>query len=62
LSLAAYVPEDGLVGHYWEVRPLGLANFISSGILREMFTLNNIASNHPLNICASPIEKSNTET
>jgi hypothetical protein len=28
LSLPAYVAEDGLVGHYWEERPLGLANFI----------------------------------
>ena len=28
LSLAAYVAEDGLVGHHWEARPLGLASFI----------------------------------
>ena len=28
LSLATYVSEDGLVGHHWEERPLGLANFI----------------------------------
>ena len=28
LSLAAYVAEDGLVGHHWEERPLGLANLI----------------------------------
>jgi hypothetical protein len=28
VSLAAYVAEDGLVGHQWEERPLGLANFI----------------------------------
>ena len=28
MSLAAYVAEDGLVGHHWEGRPLGLANFI----------------------------------
>jgi hypothetical protein len=28
MSLAAYVAEDGLVGHHWEKRPLGLANFI----------------------------------
>jgi hypothetical protein len=28
VSLAAYVAEDGLVGHYWEERPLGIANFI----------------------------------
>ena len=25
---AAYVAEDGLVGHHWEERLLGLANFI----------------------------------
>ena len=24
----AYVSEDGLVGHHWEERPFGLANFI----------------------------------
>ena len=28
MSLAAYVAEDGLVGHHREERPLGLANFI----------------------------------
>ena len=28
VSLAAYVAEDGLVGHHWEEMPLGLANFI----------------------------------
>jgi hypothetical protein len=28
VSLAAYVSEDGLVGHHWEERPLGIANFI----------------------------------
>jgi hypothetical protein len=28
MSLAAYVAEDGLVGHHWKVRTLGLANFI----------------------------------
>jgi hypothetical protein len=28
MSLAAYVSEDGLVGHHWEERTLGLANFI----------------------------------
>jgi hypothetical protein len=28
MSLAAYVAEDGLVGHHWEERPLGLPNFI----------------------------------
>jgi hypothetical protein len=26
--LAAYIAEDGLVGHHWEERPLGPANFI----------------------------------
>jgi hypothetical protein len=28
MSLGAYVAEDGLVGHHWEEKPLGLANFI----------------------------------
>jgi hypothetical protein len=28
VSLAAYESEDGLVGHHWEERPLGIANFI----------------------------------
>jgi hypothetical protein len=28
MSLAAYVAEDGLVGHHWKERPLGLAKFI----------------------------------
>ena len=28
MSLAAYVAEDGLVGHHWEERLLDLANFI----------------------------------
>jgi hypothetical protein len=28
MSLAAYVAEDGLIGHHWEESPLGLANFI----------------------------------
>jgi hypothetical protein len=28
MSLFAYVSEDGLVGHHWDERPLGLANFI----------------------------------
>jgi hypothetical protein len=33
MSLAAYVAEDGLVGHHWEEMSLGIANFIcpSSG-------------------------------
>jgi hypothetical protein len=28
VSLAEYVVEDGLVGHHWEERTLGLANFL----------------------------------
>jgi hypothetical protein len=28
VSLAVYVAEDGLVGHQWKERPIGLANFI----------------------------------
>jgi hypothetical protein len=28
VSLAAYVSEDGLVGHHWKERPIGRANFI----------------------------------
>ena len=28
VSLATYVSEDGLVGHQWKERPIGLANFI----------------------------------
>jgi hypothetical protein len=28
VSLAAYVAEDGLVGHHWEEKPLCLAHFI----------------------------------
>jgi hypothetical protein len=28
MSLAAYASEDGLVGHQWKERPIGLANFI----------------------------------
>jgi hypothetical protein len=28
MSLAAYVAEDGLVGHHWEEKHLVLANFI----------------------------------
>jgi hypothetical protein len=31
MSVAAYVAEDGLVGHHWEERPLGIANFICTG-------------------------------
>jgi hypothetical protein len=28
MSLAAYVSEDGLVGHQWKEKPIGRANFI----------------------------------
>jgi hypothetical protein len=28
VSLAAYVSEDGLVGHQWKEKLIGLANFI----------------------------------
>jgi hypothetical protein len=28
VSLAAYVSEDGLVGHQWKERPIGRASFI----------------------------------
>jgi hypothetical protein len=28
VSLAAYLSEDGLVGHQWKERPIGRANFI----------------------------------
>jgi hypothetical protein len=28
VAYVAYVAEVGLVGHHWEERPLGLANFI----------------------------------
>jgi hypothetical protein len=28
MSLAAYVSEDGVVGHHWKERLLDLANFI----------------------------------
>jgi hypothetical protein len=28
LTLAAYVAEDGLVGHHWKERPIGHTNFI----------------------------------
>jgi hypothetical protein len=36
MSLAAYVSEDDLVGHHWEERPFGLANFtcLSTGELQ----------------------------
>ena len=27
-TLATYVSKDGLVGHHWKERPIGLANFI----------------------------------
>jgi hypothetical protein len=32
MSLAAYVSKDGLVGHHWKERPIGLANFICPSI------------------------------
>jgi hypothetical protein len=32
LTLAAYVSKDGLVGHHWKERPIGLANFICLSI------------------------------
>jgi hypothetical protein len=32
MSLAAYVVERGLVGHHWEERLLGHANFICPSI------------------------------
>jgi hypothetical protein len=28
--LAAYLSEDGLVGHHWKERPIGLANLYAS--------------------------------
>jgi hypothetical protein len=28
LTLAAYVSKDGLAGHHWKERPIGLPNFI----------------------------------
>jgi hypothetical protein len=30
VSLVAYVAEDGVVGHQWEERPIGLAKIICS--------------------------------
>ena len=30
MSLAAYVSEDGIVGHHWKERPIGLANLYAS--------------------------------
>ena len=47
MSLAAYVAEDGLVGHHWEERPLGFAIFlldiffiyISNAFLKVPYTL-----------------------
>jgi hypothetical protein len=32
VSLAAYVSEDGLVGHQWKERPIGCANFVCLSI------------------------------
>jgi hypothetical protein len=38
MSLATYVAEDGLVGHHWEERPLGLVYlFWCRMILKEWF-------------------------
>ena len=34
MSLAAYAAEDDPVCHYWEERPLGLANFTVQGNAR----------------------------
>jgi hypothetical protein len=34
LTLAAYVSKDGLVGHHWKERPIGLANFPVQGNAR----------------------------
>jgi hypothetical protein len=34
LTLAAYVSKDGLVGHHWKKRPIGLAKFILQGNAR----------------------------
>jgi hypothetical protein len=28
LTLAAYISKDGLVGHHWKERPIGLANYM----------------------------------
>ena len=30
MCLAAYVSEDGIVGHHWKERPTGLANLYAS--------------------------------
>jgi hypothetical protein len=36
VSIAAYVSEDGLVGHQWKERSIGLANFIClSTVVRQ---------------------------
>jgi hypothetical protein len=35
VSLAAYVAEDGLVGHHWEEGSLSLANFICSSTVEH---------------------------
>jgi hypothetical protein len=39
LTLAAYVSKDGLVGHHWKERPLGLANFVLYIIYRLVLVL-----------------------
>ena len=35
LTLAAYVSKDGLVGHHWKERPIGLANFICPSTVHD---------------------------
>jgi hypothetical protein len=35
VSLAAYVSEDGLVGHQWKEMPIVLANFICLSIREQ---------------------------
>ena len=36
MSLAAYLAEDGLVGHHWEERPIGLETLYASVQGQEM--------------------------
>jgi hypothetical protein len=66
VSLAAYVAEDGLVGHHWEEKPLGIANFIclstggmKSGIEktknRQCGGLNRNDLHRPMCLSAWPI-------
>ena len=47
LSLAAYVSEDGLVGHHWEERSLGLANFICLSTGERDRKSTRLNSSHP---------------